>query len=76
MPASVDMSALRISSTSDSPTAGESVFRRCPAYSFCESIARRNPKPNSALSSKSELFQAGPRPSRFVAYGVVGRFPP
>jgi len=32
---------------------------------------RRNPKPNSALSSKSEFDQAGPRPSRLVVNGVV-----
>ena len=32
--------------------------------------------PNSALSSKSELDQAGPRPSSFTVYGVVGRLPP
>ena len=30
------------------------------------SRARRKPRPNSALSSKSELDQAGPRPSRLV----------
>ena len=35
----------------------------------CLSTARRMPKPNSALSSKSELDQAGPRPSRFVRVG-------
>jgi hypothetical protein len=33
-------------------------------------------KPNSALSSNSEFDHAGPRPSRFVVYGVVGRLPP
>ena len=44
----------------------ESVFTSVRAWSFSESRARRNPKPNSALSSKSELDQAGPRPSAFV----------
>ncbi len=40
------------------------------------SIASRMPRPNSALSSKSEFDQAGPRPSRLAVYGVVGRLPP
>ncbi len=30
------------------------------------SVARRMPRPNSALSSNSELFHAGPRPSASV----------
>src|SRR5438093_532698 len=30
------------------------------------------PRPNSALSSNSELDQAGPRPSASVDHGVVG----
>ena len=34
------------------------------------------PRPNSALSSKRELDQAGPRPSARWQYGVVGRLPP
>jgi len=34
------------------------------------------PKPNSALSSKSEFAHAGPRPCAFCVYGVVGRLPP
>src|SRR3990172_10775718 len=34
------------------------------------------PSPNSALSSNSELDQAGPLPSRSVDHGVVGRLPP
>ena len=42
----------------------------------CASSASRKPNPNSALSSKSEFDQAGPRPSRLVVYGVVGRLPP
>ena len=36
------------------------------AYSFCLSTASRMPSPNSALSSNSELDQAGPRPSSFT----------
>ena len=32
--------------------------------------------PNSALSSNSELFHAGPNPSALVVHGVVGRLPP
>ena len=36
---------------------------------MCLSTARRKPKPNSALSSNSELDQAGPRPSRVRAVG-------
>src|SRR5581483_10350145 len=39
-------------------------------------MAMRWPKPYSALSSKSELDQAGPRPSQLMAYGMVGRLPP
>ena len=38
--------------------------------------ATRIPRPNSALSSNSEFDQAGPRPSAFLAQGVVGRLPP
>ena len=34
------------------------------------------PSPNSALSSNSELLHTGPRPSSFMAYGVVGRLAP
>ncbi len=34
------------------------------------------PRPNSALSSNSELDQAGPRPSALTDHGVVGRLPP
>ena len=34
------------------------------------------PKPNSALSSNSELAQAGPCPLAFVVYGVAGADPP
>ena len=34
-------------------------------------MARRYPRPNSALSSKSEFDQAGPRPSALAAQGVV-----
>ena len=33
--------------------------------SVCLSMLTRKPRPNSALSSKSELHQAGPRPSLF-----------
>ena len=46
------------------------------ASSLCLSMASRIPKPNSALSSKSELDQAGPRPFALCVYGVVGRLPP
>ena len=35
-------------------------------YSFCLSMARRMPMPNSALSSNSEFDHAGPRPSEFT----------
>ena len=35
----------------------------------------RMPSPYSALSSKSELPQATPRPSARVQYGAVGRLP-
>ena len=45
--------------------------RRCwsnsPANSCCLSSETRKPRPNSALSSKSEFAQAGPRPSAFFA---------
>ena len=34
------------------------------------------PNPNSALSSSNEFAHAGPRPSLFTQYGVVGKFPP
>ena len=34
------------------------------------------PRPNSALSSNSELAQAGPRPAALTVHGVVGRLPP
>ena len=34
------------------------------------------PKPYSALSSKSEFDQEGPRPSLRLQYGVVGKLPP
>ena len=34
------------------------------------------PKPYSALSSNSELLQAGPRPSWLTVYGVAGAEPP
>ncbi len=37
---------------------------------------RRMPSPNSALSSNSELFHAGPRPSWLTVHGVVGRLAP
>ena len=40
------------------------------------SAASRKPRPNSALSSKSEFDHAGPRPSASIVHGVVGRFPP
>ena len=39
------------------------------ANSFCLSIETRKPRPNSALSSNSELHQVGPRPSAFVGVG-------
>ena len=61
------------------PPAATSVRTRSSssrAYSFCLSSVRRIPRPNSALSSNSELLQAGPRPSRLTAQGVVGRLPP
>ena len=51
-------------------------WSRPRAVATCASSAIRKPKPNSALSSKSEFDHAGPRPSRFVVYGVVGRLPP
>jgi len=34
------------------------------------------PYPNSALSSNKEFAQAGPLPSWFTVYGVVGADPP
>ena len=52
------------------------LFCRRRASAVCPSAARRNPSPNSALSSKSEFDQAGPRPSALVVHGVGGRFPP
>ena len=55
------------------PFSDESSRRACE---LCWSTASRMPKPNSALSSKSEFAQAGPRPSAFFAHGVVGRLPP
>ena len=51
-------------------------FSRPTDCSIRLSSASRMPSPNSALSSKSEFDQAGPRPSRFTVYGVVGRFAP
>src|SRR3970040_1305778 len=39
-------------------------------------MVSRSPKPNSALSSKSEFAHAGPSPSRLHVHGVVGRLPP
>ena len=40
-------------------------------------MARRMPKPNSALSSNSELAQAGPKPvSLDTPQGLVGAVPP
>ena len=63
MPASVDWSALeqrrRPARRRSRRAAGASSSR---AYSACLSSASRMPRPNSALSSNSELDQAGPRP--------------
>ena len=47
-----------------SPTTGASRPRSSRASSVWASSPRRMPRPNSALSSNSELFHAGPRPSR------------
>jgi len=33
---------------------------------------RDMPRANSALSSKTEFDQAGPKPSQFVVYGMLG----
>ncbi len=54
--------ASRISATSPRPTTGASRASRLRAWSDWASSARRIPSPNSALSSNSELFHAGPRP--------------
>src|SRR5512145_646331 len=43
---------------------------------ICLSAPRATPNPYSALSSKSELAQAGPFPSLFGLYGVEGAEPP
>ena len=70
MPASVDWSA---SSSARHERVADA--RREPSQQLrartraCLSSARRMPRPNSALSSKSELAHAGPRPSRFVGPG-------
>ena len=50
--------------------------RAARACSFWASTPRRMPRPNSALSSNSELFQAGPRPAALIVHGVVGRLAP
>ena len=69
--------ASRIASTSSGPIASRSsVSERACATPRCMSAASRKPRPNSALSSKSEFDHAGPRPSAFVVHGVVGRLPP
>ena len=54
----------------------ESVRSMSLANLFCASTASRMPIENSAQSSNSELFQAGPRPLESTQYGVVGRLPP
>ena len=60
-----------------SPICRRQLLRPAPrAAATCASSASRMPKPNSALSSNSEFDHAGPRPSRLVVYGVVGRLPP
>ena len=66
----------RMSFTSCSPISGASLASSSPANSRCLSSETRKPRPNSALSSNSELLQAGPRPSAFCVQGVVGRLPP
>ena len=59
-----------------SPMVDASFCTSSRAISVCLSIVSRMPRPNSALSSKSEFDQAGPRPSLFFVHGVVGRLPP
>ena len=66
----------RISRARSSPTEPASPSSKTLARSSWWSSASRMPSPNSALSSKSEFDQAGPRPMQSVVHGVVGRFPP
>ena len=69
-------SASRMAVARSSPTWGASRSRSWRARAACRSAASRMPRPNSALSSNSELAQAGPRPSALTVQGVVGRLPP
>ena len=64
------------SSTRPSPSRPASDRSRPRACSVSPSTASRKPSPNSALSSNSELDQAGPRPLQSCVQGVVGRLPP
>ena len=74
--ASVTGRAASSSSASVAPMDGASRRTRSRARASSRSTASRMPRPNSALSSNSELAQAGPRPAASCAYGVVGRLPP
>ncbi len=65
-----------IPATRSCPRAGSSSFSSSTANWACLSSVSLNPNPNSAASSNRLLFQAGPLPSAFTQYGVVGRFPP
>ncbi len=66
MPASSSWFALIIPSAKSWPTAAAIFFRSSMAKSRCRSSETRKPRPNSALSSNSELHQVGPRPSAFL----------
>jgi len=55
---------------------GRQLRSKACARPTCWSAASRKPRPNSALSSKSELDQAGPRPSESLVHGVTGKFAP
>ena len=61
---------------SSSPIRDAKRWTNSRTYSACLSSETRMPRPNSALSSNREFDHAGPRPSRFMVYGVVGRLPP
>ena len=56
-------SASSKAATRPSPTCGASTCSSPRAVATCASSAIRKPKPNSALSSKSEFDHAGPRPA-------------
>jgi hypothetical protein len=64
---SVFCEALSSAVTSSSPIAGASRVTSVSANIFCWSRAILMPKPNSALSSNSELAHVGPRPCALLA---------